>query len=254
VRGFRAILGLAGAVALAACGAGAAAVASQAGRPALRILVLTQTRGYRHGSIPAALNMLRGLSGSGGRRYEIVSLPSAAALDARALRGASAVVFLLTSGELPMRASGQRALVTYVRSGGALVGFHSATDTFHHWAAYLRMIGGEFSHHPLPSTQRMVVEDRGNAATRSLPASFRIKEEFYVFKHEPRAGAHVLMRLDTGAGGPDQPLVWCRRFGLGRVFYDALGHFPQTWQDPRQVALVSGGLAWAVHLGPSGGC
>jgi hypothetical protein len=32
------------------------------------------------------------------------------------------------------------------------------------------------------------------------------------------------------------------------VFYDALGHFPQTWGDPRQLTLVTGGIAWAAGL------
>lgn len=274
MRASRAILGLAGAAVLAACGAGAGAAGSQPGstagsapgaatttgvgttrqaRPALRVLVLTQTRGYHHASIPAAVAALQRLARSD-RRYALVRLAGAAQLGASTLHGAAAVLFLLTSGELPLSAAGKQALRTFVRGGGALIGFHSATDTFHQWPGYIGMIGGEFSHHPLPSTQRLIVEDRGNAATRSLPVSFPIHEEFYVFRHDPRRSAHVLVRLDTGPGGPDRPLVWCRRFGHGRVFYDALGHFPQTWQDPRQVALVSGGIDWALRLGPAGGC
>jgi type 1 glutamine amidotransferase len=144
--------------------------------------------------------------------------------------------------------------VAFVDRGGGLVGFHSATDTFHHWPDFIDLIGAEFSHHPLPSTQRIVVEDRRSAATQRLPASFLIHEEFYVFTRDPRTRAHVLARLDTGRGGPDRPLVWCRRAGRGRVFYDALGHFPQTWQDGRQLALAAGGIAWTLRLGPAGGC
>ena len=110
------------------------------------------------------------------------------------------------------------------------------------------MIGAEFSHHPLPSTQRLVVEDRSNTIIRALPASFAIHDESYVFKHDPRTRSHILLRLDTPHDRPDRPLVWCRRSGRGRVFYDALGHFPQTWSNPYQVALIQGGIAWAVGL------
>jgi type 1 glutamine amidotransferase len=175
-------------------------------------------------------------------------LPGARSLTAQQLRGASAVVFLLTSGELPISAAGKRALMAFVRAGGGLVGFHSAADTFHHWPGFIDLIGAEFSHHPAPSTQRIIVEDRRNPATRALPASFAIHEEFYVFKRDPRPRVHVLARLDTDPSGPDRPLVWCRRVGRGRVFYDALGHFIQTWQDPRQLGLVRGGLEWASGL------
>jgi type 1 glutamine amidotransferase len=116
------------------------------------------------------------------------------------------------------------------------------------------MIGAEFSHHPVPSAERLVVEDRGTPITRALPARFTIYEEFYVFKHDPRRRVHVLVRLDTNRGKMDRPLVWCRPSGSGRVFYDALGHFPQTWRDARQLALVSGGIAWTAGLGGAPNC
>jgi type 1 glutamine amidotransferase len=32
------------------------------------------------------------------------------------------------------------------------------------------------------------------------------------------------------------------------VFYDALGHFNQTWQDSRQLKLALGGIEWAAGL------
>jgi type 1 glutamine amidotransferase len=163
-------------------------------------------------------------------------------------------VFLLTSGELPLGSAGKRALVSFVRDGGGLAGFHSATDTFHHWRAYRALIGAEFSHHPHPSVQRVIVEDRRSPATRRLPASFRIGEEFYVFTSDPRPRVHVLARLDTGTAGPDRPFVWCRRFGRGRVFYDALGHFDSTWRDQRQLEIVAGGLDWAAGAVGGGDC
>ncbi len=76
-------------------------------------------------------------------------------------------MFLLTTGELPIGA-GKRALVAFVRGGGGLIGFHSATDTFHHWAAYKEMIGAEFSHHTHPSTPPVIVTDHSNPATHAL--------------------------------------------------------------------------------------
>jgi type 1 glutamine amidotransferase len=102
--------------------------------------------------------------------------------------------------------------------------------------------------------QRLIVEDRRTAMTSKLGPAFSMFEEYYVFRRDPRATAHVLVRRDTGRAGPDQPLVWCRREGHGRVFYDALGHFPQTWSDPRQASLVAGGIEWAAGLARAPGC
>jgi type 1 glutamine amidotransferase len=217
------------------------------------VLVLTQTVGYHHMSIPAAMAAVRGIAARS-RRYRLVFLSSATQLTPVALRHADAVMFLLTTGELPLNAADKRALVAFVRGGGGLIGVHSATDTFHHWPAFKEMIGAEFSLHPHPSTQRVRVTDHSTPATHALPASFLIHEEFYVFKHDPRRHVHVLAELDPGRGGPDRPLVWCRRFGQGRVYYDALGHFSATWHNRYQLTLMSGGILWAAGLATAPNC
>jgi type 1 glutamine amidotransferase len=87
--------------------------------------------------------------------------------------------------------------------------------------------------------------------TRALPKAFLIHEEFYVFSHDPLSRLHVLARLN---GLVDHPLVWCRRAGRGRVFYDALGHFAQTWRNPIQIAMATGGIAWASGLASAPSC
>ncbi len=253
---------VAAAVTIAACGSSASSTHSsppqarpaQVAKPAVpTVLVLTQTLGYHHMSIPTAMATVRGIAARSGR-YRVVFLGRAAQLTPAALRHAAAVMFLLTTGELPMNAADKQALVAFVRRGGGLIGFHSATDTFHHWAAYKEMIGAEFSHHPHPSTLRVIVTDHSTPATHPLPASFLIHEEFYVFKHDPSPHVHVLAELDTGPGGPDRPLVWCRRFGRGRVYYDALGHFSATWHSRYQLTLVSGGILWAAGLAGAPSC
>jgi uncharacterized protein len=250
------------AASIAACGSSASSTHSSplparpasVAKPAVpTVLVLTQTLGYHHRSIPTAMATVRGLAARS-RRYRVVFLTSATQLTPVALRHAVAVMFLLTTGELPMNAADKQALVTFVRGGGGLIGVHSATDTFHHWAAFKEMIGAEFSHHPPPSTLRMIVTDHSTPATHALPASFRIHEEFYVFTHNPRRHVHVLAELDTGRGGPDRPLVWCRRFGRGRVYYDALGHFSATWHDRHQLTLMSGAIPWAAGLDNTPSC
>jgi hypothetical protein len=214
------------------------------------VLVLTQTLGYHHASIPTAKAELRRIAAGDGR-YRLVFLPSATKLTAQALSHASAVVFLLTTGTLPMSPADKRALVAFVHRGGGLVGFHSATDTFHHWPAYIAMMGAEFDHHPHPSTERVTVNDRATPMTRALPRSFRIQEEFYVFSHDPLSRLHVLARLN---GMVHHPLAWCRRAQRGRVFYDALGHFAATWHNPLQISMARGGIAWAAGLVSAPGC
>jgi uncharacterized protein len=215
-----------------------------------RVLVVSEARGFAHDSIPDAVGFFREL-GRRSRRFDVVHLQGGAArLTPARLRRADGVVFANTSGELPL--PGRAALVRFVRSGGALAGTHSATDTFHSWPGWRRLLGARFQRHGAPATGRLVVEDRRHPVTRGLPPAFTMREEFYEFTSSPRRRAHVLLRLDPASIGdelrPDIPLAWTRRFGSGRVFYDALGHFRETWSDRRHRRLVAQGLRWALRL------
>ncbi len=214
-----------------------------------RVLVVSEARGFVHDSIPDAVSFFRTL-GRRSRRFDVVPLEGAAALTRARLRRADAVVFANTSGELPLPSRG--ALLRFVRRGGGLLGTHSASDTFHSWPAWGPLIGGEFQRHGVPTEGRILVEDRRHPATSRLPRAFRLTEEFYEFTSSPRRRTRVLLSLDESSVDdelrPDIPLVWSRREGRGRVFYNALGHFPATWRDRRQRLVTAGGLRWALGL------
>jgi uncharacterized protein len=240
-------------LALVAAAVGASALAPAPAGAARRVLVVTEARGFVHDSIPAALALMRDL----GRRssaYDVVALSGASRLTPARLSGAAAVAFVNTSGELRLPPGGRAALLAFVRRGGGLLGAHSAADTFHGWPAFGRLLGGEFLRHPPYGPGTLIVEDGAHPATRSLPRRFAVDDEFYEFTRNPRCCVHVLARLDTGPGGPDRPLIWCRRYGAGRVFYDTLGHASGMWGDRRQRALISGGLRWVLGLAPRAAC
>lgn len=220
----------------------AAAVLALTGAPQPRALVVTETAGFHHPSIPAARAALERL-GEESPDFDIVPVASSRALTARALGRAQAVVFLSTTGELDMGPSGLARLLAWIRGGGAFVGLHAASNTFPHRPQFARMLGAQFKAHPFVGRGRVVVTDRRHPAMRGLPPSFVIDDEFYVFESNPRKRAHVLARRATAA---DEPLVWWRREGRGRVFYSALGHPDTAWSDPDNLRLVEGGLRWAV--------
>jgi type 1 glutamine amidotransferase len=170
--------------------------------------------------------------------YRTRFLDGARQLTAARLRDAGAVVFLNTSGELRLDAAGRRRLLAYVHDGGAFVGAHAAADTFADWPAFHRMLGADFLGHAparLSPPTRLDVVDTAFTRVRS----FAIGDEFYRFR--ARAKRHVVLR-EHGAGA----LAWWRRYGRGRVFYDALGHFPATWSEPHQRRLMADGIRWAV--------
>jgi type 1 glutamine amidotransferase len=223
-----------------------------------RVLVVSEARGYKHASIPDQVRFLKQL-GRRSRRFDVIHLRHAADLTKGRLAGAKAVVFASTTGELPIADEDRQALVDFVKDGGALIGLHSATNTFDHWPRFQRLLGAGFKRHPPAQVGRVVVITRRHPATRRLPRSFRIRDEFYEFKTSPRRRAHVLLRADpasiTGETRRDLPLAWCRREGRGRVFYSGLGHFGAAWRNDRRLRrLVDGGIKWTlgVSSGPCG--
>lgn len=220
----------------------AAALIALAGAPQSRALVVTETAGFHHLSIPAARAALQRL-GDESPDFDVVPVASSRSLTAARLRGARVVVFLSTTGNLSMGPLGLARLLRWIRAGGGFVGLHAASNTFPRRPAFARMLGAQFKAHPFAGRGHVVVTDRRRPTTRALPASFVIDDEFYVFETDPRRRGHVVARRSTRA---DEPLVWWRREGRGRVFYSALGHPDSAWNDPNHLRLVEGGLRWAV--------
>lgn len=61
----------------------------------------------------------------------------------------------------------------------------------------------------------------------------------------------VLARADEssyegGDMGADHPLVRCKEQGAGRVFYTALGHAAEAYEDPDFLAHLRGGISWTT--------
>jgi len=154
--------------------------------------------------------------------------------------------FALTSGELPFDPDQKNAILDFVAGGKGFLGVHSATDTLYEWADYGRLVGAYFKEHPWTQSAVVVVEDTSSPATAGLGDRFSINEEFYTFRENPRPRVHVLLRLDAssvGASG-DYPLAWAQTVGRGRSYYNALGHFPETWNDTRFQSQISSAIRW----------
>jgi type 1 glutamine amidotransferase len=217
------------------------------GGPAVRVLMVTATQGFRHDAIAVAQQVTRSLAARAGD-VSVTVTEDLSALDGSQLAAYDVVFFALTSGELPLRSDQRDALLAFVNGGRGFVGVHSATDTLYGWSEYGDLIGAYFSEHPWTQTANVLVEDRTHPTTRALGDRFTIFEEFYTFRDNPRPRVQVLLRLDAasvGASG-DYPLAWAHTFGAGRVYYNALGHFPGTWTDARFQEQLLTAFRWVA--------
>jgi type 1 glutamine amidotransferase len=245
----------------------AVALSSQATaspRPARpRLLMVTYSGAFQHDVVrrPSAdrLSIAERVVVELGQRsgaFEVTPLHSREELErltAGSFAGVGAVLFF-TSGDVPLQPVARRELFGFVRGGGGFVGVHSATDTWYDVPEYGAVIGGYFDGHPWHQRVRIVVEDPSHPATRHLGPAFEIADEIYQFRGWSRDGVHVLFALDprsvdVGRGkraDRDYALAWTRREGRGRVFYTALGHDREVWEDERFRRHLLEGIRWAI--------
>jgi type 1 glutamine amidotransferase len=222
------------------------------------LLVVTHTTGFRHSSIPTAESTLATLgdrSGLFNTRYCRDASEVSRLTTAGALKDVNAVFFANTTGDLGL--PDLDGFFAWVRSGGAFLGAHSASDTYHDEPRYLDMLGAEFRTHGNQATVEVIVERPDHPATAGLGARFQILDEIYHFTTNNRGRVDTLLSLDRapadglpGENQPtDMPISWTKSYGVGRVFYTALGHREEVWQDPRFQAHLLGAIRWALGAG-----
>jgi len=274
--------------------------AGEAPTPA-RLLVVSVTTGFRHGSISTAEPALEELGRTSGlfhldflrmppgrppqpprpqrpadlgdeewtkreqefqaaaesfRRADAVWLAAleaqfAKAFSAESLRDFDGVVFLSTTGELPL--PDLAGFLDWIKSGKAFIGFHAATDTLKSSDAYCEMIGGHFAGHPWNAggQHAFVVHEPGHRVVAMLPERFRWQDEIYQYdmRYKPE-NLRVLVSLDMQASTPKEPwhvpVSWVREYGKGRVFSSNFGHNDATWNEPMFRAHMAEGIAWAL--------
>lgn len=220
-----------------------------------KILVVTTTLGFRHSSIETAESVIAELGKSSGV-YEVELAAGKAALAEKmtpaALKGYAGVIFANTTGDLPL--PDRDAFIEWVRNGGAFIGIHSASDTFHGYRPYIDMLGGEFDYHREQVVIEGINRDASHPANRHLGEMWDLqgkKEEIYVFKNYMQKSVHELIVLNRHPNSNEPgsfPVSWCREFGKGRVFYTSLGHNEYVWEMPEFQQHLLGGIEWALRL------
>jgi len=224
--------------------------------PPARVLVVTHTEGFRHSSIPIAESTIAALGERSGfftlsfcrTRDDVVRL-----LTPSGLAAFDAVVFANTTGNLG--APDLNALLNWIRDGHGFAGMHSASDTYHEAPSYLDMLGNEFRTHGDQAAVDAIVENMSHPASSPLGSRFRVFDEIYMFTKPNRGSVTMLLSLDRHpadglpeAGQPgDLPLAWAKTYGQGRVFYTALGHREDVWQNPLYQQHVLGGIQWVLR-------
>jgi len=232
-------------------------------RPA-RILMVTQSQGFRHGSVTRGENPLApaeravteiGIASNLFRTDCTQDVERDFTIEA--LENYD-IVFYYTTGDLPIS---QETLAyffnTWLRTKGhGFIGAHSAADTYHNYEPYWDMIGGTFNGHPWGAgeTVTVTVHDTGHPASRPWGEEFTLKDEIYQFKNWQPEKVRVLMSLNMAKCRLKKPyhvpIAWVKNYGEGKVFHMSLGHREDVWTNPQYRDSLAGGVRWILGLEP----
>lgn len=168
--------------------------------------------------------------------------------DAGKLREYALIFPCWTMGQLTDEQ--EKSLCAAVRSGVGLAGIHGGMgDAFRGRLDYEWMVGGHFVGHPYVGDYTVRVTDQGHPITAGLPPELVYRSEQYYLLVDP--GVHVLADTLYHHEGRTvtMPVAWTKKWGAGRVFYNALGHQPDEFtQFPAARRLTVQGCLWAAGL------
>lgn len=148
-----------------------------------------------------------------------------------------------------------RPVLAAVEGGVGLAGCHGGMcDSFRDNTEWQFMTGGQWVAHPGNDGTEYVVNVRRDAhpITEGI-ADFPVKSEQYYLHVDPAVQvlASTWFPVADGphaANGPvNMPVVWTKRWGRGRVFYNSLGHHADIVDTEPTLTLMARGFRWAAE-------
>ncbi|MGH2944775.1 MAG: ThuA domain-containing protein [Solirubrobacteraceae bacterium] len=235
--------------------------------PKFKALVYHETTGFRHASIPYAIEQLTAYGDANG--FAVTADRTSARFTDEGLAEFDVVVWLSTVGGVrgdgPLLTDAEwAAFERYMEGGGGYAGIHAASDCCDESSWYGELLGNQarFHSHPggvggspgcignFPGDPNRVnntrscfqavveTEDDKHPSTRHLPDRWDISDELYNFKANPRSTVHVLQTLDESSYD-FQPHPYIRGWG------NLMGEdHPITWCQ-----VYDGGRVWYTGLG-----
>lgn len=223
-----------------------------------RVLMLTQSKGFQHGSVrrpadklaPSEIAMIQLAQDSD--VFTVTCTQDAESDFTKDNLQNYDVVMFYTTGDLPISVADREYFLKgwLTQEGHGFIGFHSATDTYHDYQPYWDMIGGTFDGHPwnAGNTVTISVHEPGHPTMKPFGAEFRIQDEIYQYKNWQPEKVRVLMSLNMAKTEPSKPyhvpVAWVKAWGEGKVYVNNLGHNEATWNDPRFHESVINTLKW----------
>ena len=171
--------------------------------------------------------------------------------DADKLRGLSLIFPIWTMGKISDARCAN--VCNAVANGVGLAGCHGGMcDAFRENTDWQFMTGGQWVAHPGNEFRYAVTMGPVKHEITDGIADFEVETEQYYMHVDPANRVLATTRFPT-APGPhvangivEMPVIWTRRWGAGRVYYNALGHRANVLEKEPVRTLLRRGLLWAA--------
>ena len=172
--------------------------------------------------------------------------------EAEALRDYDLIVPVWTMSELSRQAAIN--VSEAVSRGTGLAGCHGGMcDAFRSNVLWQCMTGANWVSHPGGDGVKYTVQiiDPEHELVAGID-SFEVASEQYYLHVDPANHVLATTRFPTvtwyhSPNGPvDMPVAWTRRWGLGRVYYNSLGHKANVIESGAPYEMLRRGLVWAA--------
>jgi len=172
--------------------------------------------------------------------------------DVEKLKGLHLIVPVVTMSEISRE---QVAAVNVaVANGTGIAGCHGGMcDAFRTSVEWQFITGANWVSHPGGDGIEYVVNIKQSSSPIVAGLSdFTVKSEQYYLHVDPAIEVLATTRFPTvtwfhsSNGAVDMPVVWTKRWGVGRVFYNSLGHHADIFDIPEALELMRRGFVWAA--------
>jgi uncharacterized protein len=173
--------------------------------------------------------------------------------DEEAIKSLDLIVPVWTMGSMEKELSA--SISKAVAAGVGIAGCHGGMcDAFRENVEWQFMTGGNWVAHPGGDGVEYTVNiKRASSTLVEGIKDFAVKTEHYYLHVDPAVEVLAtttfpLVKWYHSANGVvEMPVVWTKRWGEGRVFYNSLGHHADVFDIPEAKELMRRGFLWAAE-------
>jgi type 1 glutamine amidotransferase len=174
-------------------------------------------------------------------------------LDVEKLKGLHLIIPIWTMGNIT--AEQLNPVLEAVESGVGLAGCHGGMcDAFRNSTEWQFMTGGQWVAHPGNDGTEHWINIKKCSSNPIVEGinDFKVCTEQYYLHVDPAievlatTSFPVVDGPHAANGHVDVPVVWTKRWGKGRVFYNSLGHHADVFDSEEALTLMERGFLWAA--------